>query len=336
MYNIDSIRHVHLEISSRCNASCPLCPRNFYGYPFNDGYIEHDMTLEETKKIFSVDFLKQINNIMINGNFGDAVMNPETVDIVEYFRAVNPAMSITMSTNAGARDSKYWQRLAAANIEIFFCIDGVGDMHSRYRQNTLYSTVMQNAKIFIDAGGHAIWKLIEFDHNKEIIPEAKKLSQELGFKKFTVINHGRDTSPVYDKHRNLVGVIGNPTEIKFDTLWKIRTESKTLLEDIIPGKEPKPIDCKVKKQKSIYISSTGDVYPCCWLGFNPKEDGYGHGNYHAACNDQIRKYVQENNALIHSLEHCIQWFDKIVATWDMPTFEQGRLVICNDVCGKND
>jgi hypothetical protein len=29
------IRDVHLEISSLCNASCPWCPRTFWGYPYN-------------------------------------------------------------------------------------------------------------------------------------------------------------------------------------------------------------------------------------------------------------------------------------------------------------
>jgi MoaA/NifB/PqqE/SkfB family radical SAM enzyme len=292
------------------------------------------MTLDEVKKIFSVDFIKQLNALMINGNFGDAVMNLETADIVEYFRDTNPTMMISISSNAGARDRSFWQRLAKANVELFFCIDGFEDTHSLYRQNTLYSTVMQNAKIFIEAGGHAVWKLIEFDHNRELIPQAKKLSQELGFKNFLVINHGRDTAPVYNNQGDLVGVIGKPKETKFEVLWKIRTESETLLEDIIPGKDPKPIHCMVKTQKSMYVSSTGDVYPCCFLGFNPVKGGYGKGNYHAACNDQIRDFVQENNALTYSLEHCIQWFDKIVATWDVPTFEQGRLVICNDVCGR--
>jgi len=52
MIAFSEIKRVHLEISSLCNARCPLCPRNFRGYPYNDGYIERNLTLNDVKKIF--------------------------------------------------------------------------------------------------------------------------------------------------------------------------------------------------------------------------------------------------------------------------------------------
>jgi MoaA/NifB/PqqE/SkfB family radical SAM enzyme len=333
MYSFSDIRHVHLEISSLCNAACPLCPRNFYGYEFNDGYVEHNMTLIEAKQIFRPDFVQQLDEIYINGNFGDAVMNPETVDIVEYFRSCSADLVISMSTNAGARDRKYWTTLAKLGIQVIFCIDGLEDTHSLYRQNTLYSTVIQNAKIFISAGGNAVWKMIKFDHNQHQHTTARQLSQQMGFKSFRLEDHGRNQAPVFDKNKQLSHTIGNPVVVDFDRLWKSRTQDEVLLEDIVPGRTPKNINCQVKKQKSIYISSTGDVYPCCFLGFNPKT--YGHGHYHQAANAQFRDFVQQNNALEHDLEHCIAWFNSIEKTWSTSTFEAGRLVICNDVCGSD-
>ena len=53
LYAVEDIRKVHLEISSECNAACPKCPRNLCGYPHNDGYEEHSMTLAEAQKIFN-------------------------------------------------------------------------------------------------------------------------------------------------------------------------------------------------------------------------------------------------------------------------------------------
>ena len=165
MYSLQDIRNLHLEISSRCNAACPLCPRNFYGYPHNDGYVEHDMTLDEAQKIFDPVFVAQLNSVNINGNFGDAVMNPHTIDILQYFRSCNANLIILISTNAGARNKKFWQQLALLDAHVYFCIDGLEDTHSIYRQNTLYQTVIKNACNFIQAGGHANWKMINFKQN---------------------------------------------------------------------------------------------------------------------------------------------------------------------------
>ena len=89
MISFNEVEHVHLEISSMCNASCACCPRNFWGYPYNAGYPEVNMTLSQAQHIFTVEFLQQLNKIGINGNFGDIVMNPESADIVDYFRDLN-------------------------------------------------------------------------------------------------------------------------------------------------------------------------------------------------------------------------------------------------------
>jgi len=333
MYQLKDIRHVHLEISSRCNAACPLCPRNFYGYPYNDGYVEHDMTLDEAQKIFTKDFLTQINEIYVNGNFGDAVMNAETVPILSYFRETNPLLKISISTNGGARDRDYWESLAHLNIVVLFCIDGLEDTHSLYRQNTLYSTVIRNAGIFIAAGGHAVWKMIEFDHNQHQWDQARKLSMAMGFQEFRLVNHGRDQAPVFNNQGQLTHVIGTPTQTDFKILFDSRKTDEVLLEDIVPGRSPRPIKCQVQKSKSVYISSTGDVYPCCFLGFNPRE--YGHGAYHQAANAQIKKILKPNNAVQNDLESCISWFADVEKSWKIPEFEQGRQIICNDVCGQS-
>ncbi len=331
MYSVEQIQHVHLEISSRCNAACPLCPRNLYGYPFNDGYVEYDMKLVDAKTIFSKEFIAQLSKIYINGNFGDIVMNRDAIEIVRYFRKYNKLLEISISTNGSARDTKFWTDLAKLNTEVIFCIDGLEDTHHLYRQNTLFEVVLQNAKTFISAGGNATWKFIPFDHNRHQIAKAKKLAKQLGFKKFSLSDWGRNTAPVFSKDQQLTHVIGVPKKTDFKELHYSRTNDDVLLEDIISERTPKTISCQVKKQKSIYISSTGDVYPCCFLGFSPKT--YGHGNYHQAANAQFKDMVKENNALEFPLEHCIKWFNLVEQSWNVPTFEQGRLVICNDNCG---
>lgn len=335
MYKFCDIRHVHLEISTLCNAECPWCLRNFWGYPYNSGYPEINLTLEQTKKIFSPEFLNQLTQINISGNFGDLIMNPDTLEIVSYFKSTNPDLSIELSTNAGARPASFWERLAKLGSHIHFAIDGLEDTHRLYRQNTLWSTVIKNANVFIQAGGHAIWQMIEFDHNRHQIELCRQMSQDLGFKQFRLIQGERTTGPVFDKRGKCTHVLGNysgPRE--FPVLFHKKTTDTILLEDILPGKQPLPINCIAKNANSIYISANGEVSPCCWTGIYPQT--YGQGQYHQATNAQLKSIIQKNNALEYPLEECIKWHAEIEKSWSLTTFEQGRLVVCNDACGQKE
>jgi len=330
MYNIKDIHHLHLEISSLCNARCPLCPRNFHGYPYNDGYTERNLTLRDVKKIFRPSFVKQLSEILINGNFGDCVMNTETPDIVEYFKQHNPDINIDISTNGGARSKQFWQQLGRTGSRILFCLDGLSDTHSIYRQDTVYETVLKNAKTFMSAGGQAVWKMIKFDHNKHQIAKCEQLSKELGFSNFELIDEGRNTGVAVDKKGNVVNIIGKPKVINFDRLLESKETDTVVLEDINPI--VKDITCVAKKNKSIYITSTGEVYPCCWTAFYPRT--YGHGQYYQVVNQQLNDIITPNNALETSLEESIKWFNEVERSWGIENFEEGRLVVCNDYCGK--
>ena len=333
MIAYQEIRDVHLEIATLCNARCPWCPRNFWGYPFNGGYPETYLSLDQAQTIFKSDFLKQLTSIRINGNFGDIVMNPDGADIVEYFRSQHETLEIKINTNGGARKKEFWQRLAKSNAFVSFALDGLEDTHSLYRQDTVWKTVVKNAKTFIASGGNANWQFIIFDHNRHQIDRCKELSEQLGFSSFTVVDSGRNVAPVFDKKGNLSHVLGDyKKDTDFNSLFGSKLTDDILLEDITPDRSPcQSVTCETKKLKSIYVASNGDVYPCCYTGFYPKT--YGKGQYHQAANAQLIPLIKENNALMYSLEHCIRWFGDVEKSWNINTYETGRLVICDDNCG---
>lgn len=342
MYAIEDIRRIDLELSSLCNAECPLCPRNLHGYSYNSGYTERNLTLADVQTIFEPALLSRLTEININGNFGDMVMNPETIDIIAYFREHNFDCRINVSTNGAARNEKFWTRMAQLRTTVFFCIDGLEDTHSLYRKNTCYNTVLNNAKTFIAAGGRAWWKMIEFDHNRHQIETARQLSQQMKFTHFELINHGRDQSPVFNNQGKLLHVIGSPAVTDFQTIYSARAESKIPFYQAgyflnIPIN---PISCKAKADKSIYITSEGEVYPCCWLGMNPKtylNSETDQNHYLQAANAQTRTLISNNNALERPLKDCMEWFDRVEQSWQQPDFKSGRLATCNHECGiKNE
>lgn len=334
MMSFEDIRDVHLEISTLCNASCPWCPRNFWGYPYNGGYPELNLDLASAQKLFSQQFLTQLDSIRINGNYGDIVMNPDGADIIEYFKKSNPDLDITIHTNGSARTKRFWQRLALAQATVLFALDGLEDTHYLYRQNTIWKQILKNAETFINMGGKAIWKMIEFDHNRHQVDECRTLSQQLGFFSFELIKHTRGESPVFDKTGRFLHTIGNYQDEKdFNVLIQKKKTDEVLLEDITPGRTPcKSVACNAKKMRSIYIAANGDVSPCCWTGVYPKT--YGKGQYYQAANAQLIPMIQKNNALKYPLKECIEWFKNVEKSWSIESYEHGRLVICDDNCGR--
>ena len=320
MYSYSDIRHVHLEISTRCNAACPGCPRNLRGVDIVNDYPLHDMTLEEAQRIFVPDFLQQLNEININGNLGDFVTAQDGLAIVRYFRENNTKLKITISTNASARPG-IWTELAKLNIEVFFCIDGLSTTHELYRRQTKWQMIIDHATSFIAAGGKATWKMILFDHNRHEVEQCRTLSQNLGFREFVLVDHGRSDFPVFDQKKNYLYNIGQPTHpTEFSELYKIYVDSAT--NGYIEPVETDAIQCKAKKNHSVYITATGEVYPCCWLGFYPR-------TMSKMGNSQIIPLLpKNNNATQVGIVNAIQWFNSVQDTWSTDP-----LVDCKINCG---
>ena len=335
MIDYHKIRHVHLEISSKCNAACPDCPRNFFGVDIVDNYPRCELHLDQIKKIFSSKFLKQLESILICGNYGDFVMARDGVECVEYFFQENPNINITISTNAGARP-KIWARLGQTPVNIQFRIDGLKDTHHLYRVNTSWDTVIANARSFIAAGGQATWCMIVFDHNRHQIEQCRTMSRNLGFSQFQIIQSPpgiRNSIPVFGSDQKLRYVIGGyngDTDFESLKLHHFGRDHWLDLEYSVPAHR---IQCKAigdGRDHSIYISSNGEVYPCCWLGFYPLTNDIRLSNL------QIRPIIKKNNSLEHGIETSLVWFREIEKSWQISTVQQGRVDACNSICGHCD
>ena len=328
MLQYKNLRSVHLEISSRCNAACPDCLRNFRGVDVMDTYPVCDMTLDQFQQIFTQDFLQQLQHFTINGNYGDFVTARDGLEIVEYMLKVNPGIQVEISTNASARP-KLWEPLGRLGVTVYFRLDGLADTHHLYRQNTDFNFILDNAKKFIAAGGRAVWAMIKFDHNEHQIDECKQMSQDLGFDRFDLVDAGRNTMPVFNSERQLTHTIGNwQGSTDFDKLFTSYSYYKIEPDIAIRNEtENRTVDCYAKRQQEIYVASNGEVYPCCWLGYYPL-----HSNARPS-NIQLKPLIKNNNALEYGLETAIGWFNAIEETWDR-TVPKGKIYECNKTCGK--
>jgi len=336
MISYNQVRHVHLEISTKCNASCSQCPRNLFGADAEElvDYPDHDMRLDEAKQIFTPDFLKQLRAISINGNFGDFVTARDGLEIVQYFLEQNPRLRVDISTNGSARPN-IWAELGKLGITVFFALDGLADTHAMYRQYTDWNMVINNAKNFIAAGGDAVWKMVKFDHNEHQIDQCRAMARDLGFGTFWLVDQGRNVGPVFDRKGELVHVMGTPKEgtdyLKIlDTKishkeWLKRTGHNPVILYKSKQDIPAAHNCETIERASIYITATGLVYPCCYTGFYP-------GQKLMMGNEQIAQLQQNNNALEHSIEECVEWFADMDVKRRATSYEDGSLYLCNVTC----
>ena len=89
MVKVEHVKRMHIELSSKCNASCPGCPRfvrGGYDLPWLD---KDEWKLEQFKHFFSPEFLQQIDSILFCGNYGDPGTCIDLAHICEYIKQCN-------------------------------------------------------------------------------------------------------------------------------------------------------------------------------------------------------------------------------------------------------
>lgn len=344
MLKLHQIRRAHVELTTRCNARCPMCPRNYRGVDFNSGYPITELLLADFKKIFSPDFLSQLKpsphpitqppyyencGITFNGNLGDFSLAKDGAEIVSY--VVDHGVPVTINTNGSTRSLDWWSRLALPGVTIGFAIDGLADTHHLYRQDTDWSKIIDNAKAYIHAGGHAVWRFAPFNHNKHQEEDCKELAAKLGFARFENIYDGRDKGPAFNRDGSFshhIGLRGEHEQGPEPDIESLLTSHRTWfrLDQAHEKDGPVSITCKHKRYEEIYVTADGSIYPCCFLGFYPQTMNHPG-------NEQLAGLVRKNNALEHDLATCLEWFDDVERSWQKDSVKDGRLYQCAKHCG---
>lgn len=339
MFKFNELKTIHLEISNNCQASCPMCSRNINGGLENPLIKVNDWTLNDFKTIMSPQVLHQIETFYLCGTFGDPMMNNDLIDMCRYAKEVNPNLYVHVHTNGGARKTEWWKELAEAlpaNHRVVFAIDGLEDTHHLYRIGTRYETVIRNAQAFMAAGGIAEWAFIQFLHNEHQVDEARQRAKDIGFKYFTTKNSSRfliePRSPAVDKN----GVVTHYIEPASFTPMKFI--DKKVIENWQKILDDAEVECKVLKDKEIYIDAHKDFYACCWLANIP----YSYITNDVAM-DVREKMVEQHNSMMarlgevnmlnRSLEDIIN-SDAYQSMWqDM--WHDDKSIVCARTCGKH-
>lgn len=201
MYKLEEVTRIHLEITSKCNASCPQCARNVFGAVRDPSFDLADISLADFERVFEPAFLRQLTSLFMCGTYGEPVVAPDCLEIWKYIKKhQRPNAATGIHTNGGAKDKAWWSELAAHCQAAWFGIDGLEDTNHLYRQNVKWSKLMENAQAYIDAGGNAIWVMNVYKHNEHQVEKAKAVARLMGFKDFIT----RKTARFYLPHVGLV------------------------------------------------------------------------------------------------------------------------------------
>jgi MoaA/NifB/PqqE/SkfB family radical SAM enzyme len=275
----DNLTNIMAEMTDYCNAACPMCNRFDWDLNLIKGVTNaHHTTLEFVKQRIGDEIISRLKGWTCQGTYGDAVMNPETLEIFKYLKEVNPTIGIGMITNGGARNTDFWETLAELKVGVTFSIDGLADTNHLYRRNIKWDRLMENVNAFITNGGKANWSFLVFKHNQHQIDEAKKLSEELGFIDFEHAFSERWQDFNSDgEYRDITSlkvddyVIEKPIDQKKDFVRS--TEDLTRSKNVFQTEDKnnfytRKISCwacsPVKHE--IYLRANGYVSPCCILG----------------------------------------------------------------------
>ena len=234
------IKVLHLESTDVCQAACPLCSRET-NLDFNKD-IKNHLHIDQILQHFNNDAIANLNKVFMCGNYGDPAAGKNTLDILNYFRNINPSITLGMNTNGALQSTPWWSKLGKLfnnpNDYVVFSIDGLEDTNSIYRVNVIWEKLINNAKAYINAGGSAHWDMLIYRHNQHQVNAVEKIARDMGFSWFRAKVSKRTPVPGLQQ----------PTD------WK-----EPLLDD-------GPIKCHVLHEQSAYIDAQGRQSPCCWIG----------------------------------------------------------------------
>jgi len=247
------IKWLHVEVSSKCNAWCPACPRNNGGFGLAAGVVEQDLLPSKFEEVISS--LPELTAVQLCGNLGDPIASVYINDILSIAKKYTKKVQI--HTNGSLRNTTWWkefaEQLSDVDHDVWFGIDGLAGVHEIYRQGTNFDKIIENAQAFINAGGHATWQFFPYKHNEHQAIECYKLSHQLGFKQFKLAKLYR--SQTIARHYK--------TGVEFDLL---PTDSLRQLISIDKRKTTvAPEDCMHLSIPSMYVSADGKLSRCCYM-----------------------------------------------------------------------
>ncbi len=276
-HNIESMQ---IEITNMCNAYCPGCARNYGGGELKEFITKGSMKSHVWEKLTTKTNMENIQSIVFNGAFGDPLMHPNILDMLQHLSEVKNNLNINIFSNGSMRNEKFFTELAHKLNQfdshvLTFSIDGLEDTNHLHRRNTDFKKITKHVQAFNKAGGHSEWWMVLFEHNKHQIVTAKEMAKELGCSRFALRKSYQKEIVAVQHLKFPAGVMVSPDYSEVEKLIdKHNTDfvSKKLTGEVQKTSMAHTIDKMVKRkqcpwtiEKMIQVDHIGNIWPCCYV-----------------------------------------------------------------------
>lgn len=378
MYNpdINQLTRLHIELSSRCNASCGACSRNLSGGATIPGLQMEDLCITDIENMVPDHIAPNIDYINYCGNLGDPGMAPDLLKILQYFKSHNKNIIQQVRTNGGMRGSDFWHSVGEFYAQeppehtddifsipgVVWSVDGLEDTNHLYRRGVKWDKVWANMEAYSKTGAKAVWEFLVFDHNEHQIEEARALCTDLGFHFAPKNPFGFGESQGKPKGLHLYDKEGVydysifPAGYNQSRVVPEQTRTAVLRPDVIASSYKVPelssysselaktstVKCRSIElgYNEIYISSTGHLLPCCFLGGTLGRPGgieagmYSRHQFIKELNSHGMDLIDLRKNSIEEIIYNEKFSGMFLNGWNAPSVEEGKLLFCVEMCGE--
>jgi len=340
------VNNLQVDVTSYCNARCGACVRNIDGDVVKPEIPMVHFDVDAWNRLVSEDTRGWfIVEMTLNGNWGDPMMHPKLVEMLQTYSIYHPESAVYIHTNGSMRTQKFWYELGRtcrkfSNHAVVFAIDGLEDTHSIYRRKTDFNKIVENIEAFVSGGGRAKVVMTLFEHNKHQVKDVEKLADDLGCVGFNLRHTHGDNLEIKTVEGDYK-IFGNYDTDEYDILWEDRDSRRlsdlrdyhTYLDMIDETRERYAKDeqkCPWYSDGRIQIDPWGTVWPCCHLSL------YGIDIVNHDLNTMVNelsfiKAREQNSILDKSLIDVLRsgwWRNDLNDAIENAEWKQ-----CRDICG---
>jgi MoaA/NifB/PqqE/SkfB family radical SAM enzyme len=251
--NFNEILDLELELTTYCNANCPLCYRNYK--TFNTHYPKN-IQRQLSDIIKQLDNYSNLKYIRLVGSISEPTLYKDFFSLIKYLKQRN--IIIEICTNGDTNNIKWWKKLSTLLTpldSVYFTICGsTQKIHEIYRSNTSLKNILDNVSSFRSSNNNDYAQCIKFQYNSHDIDSDFFIKFINSYFSNIYITETflskNDDNYIFKDNLDLLKPILSKQE-KYFTIEKLANK-----------KLGKKAFCKSFYEKSQQVDVNGNVYPC--------------------------------------------------------------------------